>query len=150
MHIFTSFTAYFTLFHQGRFVFVSKNIFLVLFWIVITDGSIGMRSRSQEHVIPYFCALDRTMFNWAVLKHGVPASEWFCICDLPMYPFSILSFTDPSISPFTMQLLTVKLSLIALKILLLLIYLPEYPDNFQRIKIFASLQMAVLFIRVLF
>ena len=30
MHIFTSFTAYFTLFHQGRFVFVSKNIFLVL------------------------------------------------------------------------------------------------------------------------
>ena len=30
MHIFISFTAYFTLFHQGRFVFVSKNIFLVL------------------------------------------------------------------------------------------------------------------------
>ena len=31
MHIFTSFTAYFTLFHQGRFVFVSKNIFLVFY-----------------------------------------------------------------------------------------------------------------------
>ena len=30
MHIFTSFTAYFTLFHQGRFVFVSKNILLVI------------------------------------------------------------------------------------------------------------------------
>ena len=30
MHILISFTAYFTLFHQGRFVFVSKNLFLVL------------------------------------------------------------------------------------------------------------------------
>ena len=30
MHILTSFTDYFTLFHQGRFVFVSKNLFLVL------------------------------------------------------------------------------------------------------------------------
>ena len=29
MHILTSFTDYFALFHQGRFVFVSKNIFLV-------------------------------------------------------------------------------------------------------------------------
>ena len=29
MHILTSFTAYFALFHQGGFVFVSKNIFLV-------------------------------------------------------------------------------------------------------------------------
>ena len=30
MHILTSFTDYFALFDQGRFVFVSKNIFLVL------------------------------------------------------------------------------------------------------------------------
>ena len=34
MHILTSFTAYFTLFHQGRFVFVSKNIFLVKIIII--------------------------------------------------------------------------------------------------------------------
>ena len=31
--ILTSFTDYFALFHQGRFVFVSKNIFLVFFII---------------------------------------------------------------------------------------------------------------------
>ena len=29
MHMWTSFMDYFVLFHQGRFVFVSKNLFLV-------------------------------------------------------------------------------------------------------------------------
>ena len=37
MHILTSFTAYFALFHQGRFVFVSKNIFLVYIFTLKHD-----------------------------------------------------------------------------------------------------------------
>ena len=35
LHMLTSFTDYFALFHQGRFVFVSKNLFLVLVALVL-------------------------------------------------------------------------------------------------------------------
>ena len=31
MHMLTSFTDYFALFHQGRFIFVSKNLFQVCY-----------------------------------------------------------------------------------------------------------------------
>ena len=38
MHILTSFTDYFAFFHQGRFVFVSKNLFLVDTALIVSQS----------------------------------------------------------------------------------------------------------------
>ena len=45
-----SFTDYFALFHQGRFVFVSKNLFLLILGkSAITHSKVGQSSPNQKN-----------------------------------------------------------------------------------------------------
>ena len=67
MHIFTSFTAYFTLFHQGHFVFVSKNIFLVISVFIFSFSFQFLDSPSQKISFFVCVCLDYSRTNEQIL-----------------------------------------------------------------------------------
>ena len=75
MHILTSFTAYFALFHQGRFVFVSKNIFLVIMvFVFLYCNGIHVINGKDKYILLLLFLSDKQNIDFLVRIYTVAAS----------------------------------------------------------------------------